>query len=272
MTLALVPVYIASLCIESVFYGIFCALFALSLLLISSATPRGARRIYPISAPVFCVLIFIVVTAHWVASAVRAFQAFFLHRGGQDPVAFLSDISQFSAIFKQGALLGVLFSGDLASVYRLWAIWGHHRGVIILPVVLLAVLSALAVISLYEFIAPGPDLLRDPMKLEASMLFWVLAISATTFSINAYNTGMIALKLYKAGRASGDGQFAFIATIFVESLSLHTVWGVGFLISYGLASPLYILTSDAQSAVTGIAFMILHVRAGIRRLGCNTSV
>ncbi|KAF8873531.1 hypothetical protein BD779DRAFT_1476982 [Infundibulicybe gibba] len=55
-----------------------------------------------------------------------------------------------------------------------------------------------------------------------------------------------------------------------ESLSLYTIWGVLFLIFYGLQSPFYILLFDAQPPITGITLMILHVRSGMRRPNFST--
>ncbi|KAF8884380.1 hypothetical protein BD779DRAFT_1801740, partial [Infundibulicybe gibba] len=179
---------------------------------------------------VFSILIFLVVTIHWVLSAVRTFQAFFFYRGGQNPAAFLGDVSQFSTVFREGTLLGILVLGDLAIIYRLWAVWCHHRGVMVIPVILLVVLSVLAVITLRQWLTPNRDLLKNPGELQANTSVWINALCATTFSINIYCTGMIAFKLYRAGRATKDSQFMFIITILMESLSLHSIWGIFFLI------------------------------------------
>ncbi|KAF8884326.1 hypothetical protein BD779DRAFT_1443183 [Infundibulicybe gibba] len=144
MFVPLVAANIASLCIESVFYGIFCALFIFSLYLVARRNPCtgiGIKHPYPKPMLVFSVVIFLVVTTHWSLSAARAFQAFFLYLDGQTPAVFFSDVSQFTAVFREGTLLGLLVIGDLTIVYRLWAIWSHHRGVIVLPVILLAGLS-----------------------------------------------------------------------------------------------------------------------------------
>ncbi|KAF8871930.1 hypothetical protein BD779DRAFT_1574732 [Infundibulicybe gibba] len=269
MFVPLVTANIVSLCIESMLYGVFCTLFVISLYLAARKPSTDINMKYPRPMLVFSIVIFLVITTHWSLSAARTVQAFFLYLDGQNPAAFFGDVSQFTAVFREGMLLGLLVIGDLTIVYRLWAIWSHHKGVIIVPMVLLVGLSALAVMNLYVFFVPGTNLLQNPGKFEANISIWTGALCTTTFCMNLYCTGMIGYKLWKVGRVTRDresiSRFTFVVAILVESLSLYTVWGIFFLVFYGLESFLYILISDTQSPVTGIAFMILNVRVGMRR-------
>ncbi|KAF8884308.1 hypothetical protein BD779DRAFT_1536911 [Infundibulicybe gibba] len=269
MFVPLVTANIVSLCIESMLCGVFCTLFVISLYPAARKPSTDTNMKYPRPMLVFSIVIFLVITTHCSLSAARTVQAFFLYLDGQNPAAFFGDVYQFTAVFREGMLLGLLVIGDLTIVYRLWAIWSHHKGVIIVPMVLLVGLSALAVMNLYVFFVPGTNLLQNPGKFEANISIWTGALCTTTFCMNLYCTGMIGYKLWKVGRVTRDresiSRFTFVVAILVESLSLYTVWGIFFLVFYELGSFLYILISDTQSPVTGIAFVILNVRVGMRR-------
>ncbi|KAF8887297.1 hypothetical protein BD779DRAFT_1527324 [Infundibulicybe gibba] len=88
-------------------------------------------------------------------------------------------------------------------------------------------------------------------------------------SMNLYSTGMI----IKATRDSENvSWFEFIIIILVESLSLYTIWGALFVIFYSLKSQISLLFLDTESPIVGIAFITLHVRVGMRRLGHDATI
>ncbi|KAF8887300.1 hypothetical protein BD779DRAFT_1527340 [Infundibulicybe gibba] len=266
---ALVPVSLISFCIETLLYGCFLVLFALSLCLMINVTPsiHGERRPYPRPMLWFSILIFFLVTAHWILSAVQAFQGFVLHHNSRATAEFFANLSEFSSILRSGVLMGLFMISDLTIIYRLWLVWGHNRRVVILPIILLFAFSAFAVMTVYEYTS-DENIVQNGQTA-------IIGICVTSISINFYCAGMIVCKLCQAGKATRDWEnvswFKFTIIILVESLALYTIWGVLFTIFYGLKSPINRVFGDTQCPIIGIAFVILHVRVGMRRLGRDAS-
>ncbi|KAF8887312.1 hypothetical protein BD779DRAFT_1672770 [Infundibulicybe gibba] len=87
---------------------------------------------------------------------------------------------------------------------------------------------------------------------------------------------MIVWKLLRASKVTRNwenvSRFKFIVIILIESLALYDIWGMLFGILHLLGSPVSIVFGNTQSSIIGIAFIILHVRVGIRRLGRDAAM
>ncbi|KAF8887313.1 hypothetical protein BD779DRAFT_513029 [Infundibulicybe gibba] len=254
---------LAAFCIETLLYGCFLVLFAFSLcLMFLDVTPsaRGERHPYPKPMVWFSILIFFLVTAHWALSAVQAFQGFVLHLNGRAAAEFFADLSQPSSVSRECVMMVLFIISDLTIIYRLWSVWDHNGRVVIVPGILIMVSCTFAVIIVYTFIS-NTNIIQNP----------TMGLGTTTLSINVYCAGMIVWKLLRASKVTRNwenvSRFKFTIIILVESLALYVIWGMLFGILHLLGSPVSIVFGGTQSPITGIAFIILHVRVGIRRLG-----
>ncbi|KAF8887285.1 hypothetical protein BD779DRAFT_1470702 [Infundibulicybe gibba] len=183
---------------------------------------------------------------------------FFLHLGGQAAAEFFAEQSQsLSTVLRHSTLVVLLVIGDIAMVYRLWSIWNHSKRVVIIPIILLFVLCALAVLGIYQSTLPDTGIPQNSESGEltvAGAAVWIIVLSTTSFR----SVSIFVLKL------TG---LQFIVIILAESLSSYTTWGSLLVILFCLKSTFYLFFADTQPPIIGIAFVILHVRVGLRRLG-----
>ncbi|KAF8887299.1 hypothetical protein BD779DRAFT_1800623 [Infundibulicybe gibba] len=258
----------AILCAETLLYGGLFVLFALSLCLMINVTPsiHGEKRPYPRPMLCFAIIIFILVTVHWVLSVILELQAlsFYIKFGSHTSAHPLSRASSV----RKDILALLLVAGDLVAIYRLWSVWNHNKRVIIIPVTLFIALCALAVVKIYQATLSGA-------KLREFAPAWSIArlcLGIASSSINIYCTGMICYRLYKASKDTQDWEsiswFKFVGIIMIESLSLYTILGIFLEVTfYRSESVFYPIVLNIGSPIIGIAFMLLHVRVGMRRLG-----
>jgi len=265
----LVPVTLVSFTVETLLYGCYLTLFVITLCLMTNATPsvRGERHTYPKPMRYFSILVFFLVTAHWILSVVQAFQGSGPHPNSPGPVGPLGGPPQLSLILRDSVLMGLFVTSELTIIYRLWSVWNHSRRVVIFPIALLFVLSVFTVMQVYA-LATGNTIVHN---LETV----IIGIGASSLSIDIYSGGMIIYKLCLASKVARDredvSRFRFIIFILVESLSLYSIWGMIFGILSGFNSPVSLVFGDTQCPMIGIAFALLYVRVGMRRINCDAA-
>ncbi|KAF8884381.1 hypothetical protein BD779DRAFT_785150 [Infundibulicybe gibba] len=261
----LVPISIVSLGLESVLYGIFLTLFFLYLAL----RPRG---VCPRAILYSSLFILFVVSLHWVLSVAQFFQAFVFYRDGSAPAEFLSNVSQILAVIKVGTYMMLFVIGDLAMIYRLWAVWNRDKMVIILPITMFVGQCVFAVVLVSESFTPHANLIRNPGVYASMLTLGTIGLSMTTFCINVYSTALIACRIWRMEQSSGtiNSKFGFVIMLLIESLALNSAWGVVYIICYGARTWAAVVVSDTQAPITGIAFMLINVRVGVRQVkrGC----
>ncbi|KAF8884379.1 hypothetical protein BD779DRAFT_785098 [Infundibulicybe gibba] len=263
--LPLIPINIACLGLESMLYGIFLTLFILSFAL----RPREScpRAILYSSS-----FIFFIVSLHWVLSVAQSFQAFVFYRDGAAPVEFLSDVSQLLAVAKGGTYMIIVTIGDLAMIYRLWTVWNRNKMVIILPIAMFVGQCVFAVVLVSESFTPHANLIHNPGVYASALTLGTIGLCMTTFCINVYSTALIACRIWRAEQSNGtiNSKFGFVITLLIESLALNSAWGVVYVIFYAARIWAAYIVADTQAPITGIAFVLINVRVGVRHVagGC----
>ncbi|KAF8884324.1 hypothetical protein BD779DRAFT_783985 [Infundibulicybe gibba] len=214
--------------------------------------------------PMFCftAFIFVTVTIHWILSIVRIFQAFIM-TDGRNPSGVLDDLSQPTAILGVVMLMVLILARDLTAMYRVWVIFDYHKGSIVAPMMMLATLVGFVV----AFVS-------QPVK-NAKNAAMLIGVFATTFGINIYCTALITCQMWRTQQSTLNRglspRFSFIIVAMIESLALSSAWGALILLSYKAMPGVFSLAFDVQSPVIGIAFIIVQVRVGMRRLYINNS-
>ncbi|KAF8884325.1 hypothetical protein BD779DRAFT_1537012 [Infundibulicybe gibba] len=250
-----VSICIASVCLEGVLYGLFCALVALYVYL-SMKWPNlsTGRNTYPIPVLCFTAFIFVIVTiaSHWILSVVQLFQEFII-TNEKSPSGNLP-----SAIIGAIILMVLILTRDLTVIYRVWVICNHYKRSIVVPMMMFATLIGFVAAFVSKWVK-GTD-----------KLAMLIGIFVTTFGINLYCTAFIALTMCRAQQLTSNRGLSpmptFIIAVMVESLALCAVWGGFVLITYGVTPEVFSLALNVQSPITGIAFIMVQVRVGMRRL------
>ncbi|KAL0563393.1 hypothetical protein V5O48_018675 [Marasmius crinis-equi] len=289
MALALLPVSLANVAIESLLYGIFLILTAGSLVLAIQYLPRSqpSTRVRPASTlgrvisvlkrPMFIgsAPLFLTVTAHWVTTVVRSFEAFMSFNNGTDPTSYYADVSQPTYVIKTSLLFASVIISDTMMVYRLWVIWNYNYPVVVLPLLTVVVLLACGIGTTHlRAVAPTGTVLRvdDP---EANK--WVVADVVLPLLTNTYSSTLIAWRIWVTHRANkeygggvvslrpGSTNLMAALAMFVESAVLFSVWVLFFASVYGAKSNLTSLAEDQIAVMAGIAFSLINVHIGLGR-------
>ncbi|GBE80421.1 hypothetical protein BKA93DRAFT_828405 [Sparassis latifolia] len=270
----LVSVNLASLAIESFLYGIFFVLFVTTTwFLLQRAKHEQAGIQSAFRRPLFLagIAMFLTITAHWVLSVVRAFDAFVHFDGGKSPLEFYAYPSRPAAIAKIGLVNVTLLLGDAILIYRLWVISGYCRMIVALPIVFflgsLASCAALTYLASRANAATGSFYTPEDFSTAA----------ATTFTLvtNILCSSLIAFKLWRthadvglAGvKAYGGGNLKLtrVLVICIESAVLYVTWTALYLGVYASRSVLQLAIADAWGPISGIAFMLISARVALVR-------
>ncbi|CCM06131.1 uncharacterized protein FIBRA_08381 [Fibroporia radiculosa] len=267
---ALVPVNIATVCIESFFYGIFFVLSTVSLYLLvkrywelggrlSSSQPWTPTMTFIVAN----VAIFLSTTIHWILVVIRIFMAFVTYPQG--PLLFYADIAQLSEVVLSGALIFTLLATDAMMIYRMWIIWGYSKHVVIIPLCTFMGLLVCGIAVLYQETRfhMGQNIFITDLDR------WLTSDAVFTLCTNLYCTTMIAWRIWRIRRISTqieghrNNNLMSVLAIIVESSAIYTVWAIFFLVTYEAGSNLQFLPNETICIVSGISFMLINVRVGM---------
>ncbi|KAJ7089064.1 hypothetical protein C8R44DRAFT_990906 [Mycena epipterygia] len=254
---------LATVVIDTFFYGIYLVLFFTSIYLLLTVQSRGLRRDRSIwLSPILLggVLLFITVTGHWILVIDRLFLAFVRVDGGANPVGFYGDFSQGTQIAQTSFLLATLTIVDVLYVHRLWTVWGHNKYVMIFPMFTLLGLLVGAFGITYDF---------SQFKVGNNVVElangWIIADCVFTVSTNLYCTVLIAWRLWRVQsilKPAGGRTLLSVLAIIVESAALSATWAVFFISAYASTSNLRFLI-DVTPAIVGSTNMLIYVRVGL---------
>ncbi|EGN93445.1 hypothetical protein SERLA73DRAFT_189617 [Serpula lacrymans var. lacrymans S7.3] len=217
--------------------------------------------------PIFVatVLLFITVTAHWITTFLRLFQAFVIYESGTSPLMFYGDLSQTTEVVKTGLLMASLINGDAMIIYRLWLIWNRKFCVIIFPLCTLIGLTICGVGITYQF--TQYHIGEDVFLTQAGR--WITSDCVFTICTNIYSTClMIAWKVWSTNKISrahghtGMSLLPILATL-VESAALYTTWTILFFVTYQSHTNFQFTVVDTWVPMAGIAYMLINVRVGL---------
>jgi len=263
LTVPRIPSALATVVIETFFYGIYVVLFITSVYLLFTAQSRGLRRERSIwLSPILCggSVLFIAVTGHWVLTIDRLFLAFVTVNNGADPLGFYGDFSQTTQIAQSGCLFASLTIVDALFVHRLWTVCGHNRYLMIFPTLTLLGLVVSGVGVMYDF-----SRFKAGDSVHELANGWIIADCIFTVSTNIYCTSLIAWRLWRVQtilKPAGGRTLMSVLVIIVESAALSAAWALFFILTYVARSNLRFLI-DVTPAIVGAANMLIYVRVGL---------
>ncbi|KAJ7150066.1 hypothetical protein C8R43DRAFT_951620 [Mycena crocata] len=258
---------LATVALESVFFGIYLIVSATALYLIVKrrAESGSGHRRYAVLVGI-CSL-FLVVAGHWMTTIYRFFFAFVsFAAGGADPMLFYSDWAQPTEVLQTAFLMASLAIMDALIVHRLWIIWGYSKKVVIFPLCSLLGLLISGVGVTYEFAQYAA---QDAVWAIVAD-HWIIANCVFTLLTNFYCTGFMAYRIWRTDRIIrplGGPTIMSILRIMVESTALSAAWCIFFIVAYGAQSNLRFLV-DISPSVVGALNMLVYMRTG---MGWNTA-
>ncbi|KAJ3552180.1 hypothetical protein NP233_g12941 [Leucocoprinus birnbaumii] len=278
------PYDIISILIETVCYGVFLILFALSTYLLvqrrryylrKSNEKRRLRSImiYQVTG----ILMFLTITAKWSFWWAEVFPIHTSQESGAP--TRLPRLKRISYRMEEVVTQLTIVLGDLITIYRLWILSSRNKPMIVFPI--LAFFGYLAcAISLS---GPANDTTDKPIPIQDGklrMTNWDIAVVTSTVSITVYIVVAIAWIIlrtrYKVAstKISGSRSLNQALVILVESAALYAIWNIIFLIAgAGFESPIALSFLDAIPAIYGISVTLINVRVGLgwaRSGGCAT--
>ncbi|TEB20167.1 hypothetical protein FA13DRAFT_1718012 [Coprinellus micaceus] len=255
-------VYLASIAVESLLFGVFVVLSFTSLYLLFarerlSDRPKNSKLAALTTPLIFAnVLISATVTAHWIMSIVRLFQAFTKQGDRASANDYFLDLSHGEFLGSLSLAILTLIVGDCVMIYRLRTVFKYNQSTTVFPVCCLFGFIACGIGTVFQFspLSPGNG------------VFLASIGTVFTFVTNVFCSSFIAWKIYHVNKAATNytGQsLASITGIIVESAALYTSWTIMFMASYLAGSNLAFLFIDTLPTITAISFMLINVRIGL---------
>ncbi|KAI0725166.1 hypothetical protein C8Q72DRAFT_760139, partial [Fomitopsis betulina] len=270
----LIPINLATICMESFLYGLFFILYGTSTYVLvrqgqrkMAAEGQQSRMNSVYKAPMFLAahLIFLTVTGHWILTVYRLFEAFVNYRGGTQALFYYASIAFTSEVVRIALLVSTVLVSDAMIIYRLYIIWGYNKLVIIPPVLTWCGLMGISVGVCWQFsqYKLGDTVYRGPFG------HWITADGLTTLITNVYCSACISYRVFRARREArrypslASPNLLSALAILVESAALHTAWNAVFLASFQRANPFQFTAIDLWSPIAGIAFMLINLRVAL---------
>ncbi|GBE88079.1 hypothetical protein SCP_1203080 [Sparassis crispa] len=266
----LVSANLATVSIESFFYGIFFVLFCSSTYLMVqrqrqlNSTGSSSKPIY--KSPLFIagLAMFTCVTAHWILTVYRSFQAFIYFENGTLPIAYYGNLANTAEVVKTAFLVTALLIGDAVMIYRLWIVWNYNKYVIIFPLCTFLANVACCIAVVYQF----TQYRFGQNVFDSSMGRWITTDCVFTLCTNLSASCLIAWRLWRADhlvKRYGNGNLMWVFSIFIESAVLYVGWTIFYFAVYESRTNLEFTIIDTWAPVSGIAFMLINVRVGTGR-------
>ncbi|TFK90161.1 hypothetical protein K466DRAFT_597204 [Polyporus arcularius HHB13444] len=271
---------LATICFSSALYGIFFVLAVTSLAITvrrhreesavhapTSATLKSRFRFAgPWTSPLFIatIILLLVISADWIVTVARLFNAFFGFETGSNPTAYYSDFSQPTAIALNALTVVAVLVCDLMLIYRTWIIWNRRHWVVVLPLITTTALTAASIAITYLYSALTP-------QRAAALSHFITGGCVLTLSTNIYCTGMIVYRLVAANRrmnghiVHGSGARSIIKamSIFVESAALYAAWTIFFFVEFQAGSGISAFANACMPFVAGISLSLITVRVAL---------
>ncbi|KAJ7493091.1 hypothetical protein B0H11DRAFT_2277624 [Mycena galericulata] len=264
MSLSLISVNLLSFTIGTLLYGMYAVLFIISmylLLLRRHATTQGPNEIHKkmvFKSMVFlsAILLFLVVTVHWVTTVYRAFIGFGSIQDRAEAEIFLSDLAQPTAVVQDTFIALSFVVGDSLIIYRLSVVWSHNARVLVFPILSLTTFAVAGFIST-SFTARNNDVFANP---------WLTTTAFLTLATNLYCTAFMSWKIWITTRlssASGGPNLRHFLVIVVESAAFYALWAVLFVVAFEAKSNLQATVIQTGPEVIGVVNALIMTRVGL---------
>ncbi|TFY55386.1 hypothetical protein EVJ58_g8291 [Rhodofomes roseus] len=225
--LNILSVNLATACMESFLYGIFCILSGTSTYLLlrrgreQMAAGMSSRPMWRTPMFIAGCLIALTVTGHWILTVVRLFDAFVNYKGGAEPIIAFADLSMMTEVIKTAFLVVTVLISDAMIIYRLYIVWSYNKFIIIFPVMTWCGLIACGTGVCWQFAVY--TLGDDVFKTSAGR--WITSDCVFTFTTNIYCSLLIAYRVWRTRittQAYGGANIMGALAIIIESAALQS--------------------------------------------------
>ncbi|TFY63341.1 hypothetical protein EVJ58_g3307 [Rhodofomes roseus] len=273
--LNLLAVNLATVALESWLYGIFCIIFGTSTYLLvrrgrertqGSGPPQNIRP--PWRTPMFIAscLIALSVTAHWILTVYRAFDAFVNFMDGSEPIIAYADLSRKSEVAKTAFLVITVLISDAMIIYRVYIVWSYNRAIIIFPILtwfaLVAEHTACGIAICWQF----AHYTLGENVFETAAGRWITSDCVFSFVTNLYCSLLIAWRVWRttvSAPAYGGPNIMGALAIIIESAAIQSAWNLFFFITYQAKSNLQFTTIDMWVPICGISLTLINLRVSL---------
>ncbi|KZT00807.1 uncharacterized protein LAESUDRAFT_527375 [Laetiporus sulphureus 93-53] len=268
--LSIISVNLASVCMESFLYGIFVLLFGVSTYLLirrgerqrQMSTSGATRPMWKTPMFIAAMIMACTVTAHWILTVVRLFDAFVNYEGGTKPLVAYGDLSFRTEVVKTAFLVMTILTSDIMIIYRLYIVWSYNYWIVIFPMLTWCGLIACGTGVCWQFAVYtlGEDVF------ETSAGRWITSDCVFTFTTNVYCSILIAWRVWRTRihtQSYGGANIMGALAIIIESAALQSSWNLIFFITYQVKSNIQFTTCDLWGVIAGISFMLINLRVSL---------
>ncbi|KAE9402953.1 hypothetical protein BT96DRAFT_1017344 [Gymnopus androsaceus JB14] len=264
MVLSFAQAELIGLIVHSCLFGIYLILFFSSLPFDMDDHFRIKLKRYNTVLLTSNLLLFMLISAHWVVQIIRSQRAFIDTAGepGDPASVYYSFPADYMNLLKESLYLMQTFIGDCTMIYRLWIVYNKKVYVISFPVV---IITAYATSAIAVVIALGKTTLGENIFISSAGS-WAITVFVTTVAqvLNVIITSLISYRIWSVqhqvkGIVQGGGLMS-VVHIIIESAALYTTTALLTLIGYSTEQLWQFITIDMISPIIGISFTLISVR------------
>ncbi|KZT63170.1 hypothetical protein DAEQUDRAFT_185255 [Daedalea quercina L-15889] len=271
--LNLIAVNLATVALESWLYGIFCVIFGSSTYLLirrgrelsqGSGNPslHATRSLWRTPMFMASCLIAMSVTAHWILTVYRLFDAFINYMGGAEPLLVYADLSMKSEVAKTAFLVVTVLTSDAMIIYRLYIVWSYNKAIIVFPILTWLALVACGIALCWQF----AHYTLGENVFNSAAGHWITSDCVFSFVTNLYCSVLIAWRVWRttvSAPAYGGPNIMGALAIIIESAAIQSVWNLFFFITYQVKSNLQFTTIDMWVPICGISLTLINLRVSL---------
>ncbi|KAJ6592800.1 hypothetical protein B0H19DRAFT_920467 [Mycena capillaripes] len=257
---------LTNLTVGSFLYGAYLNLFLTSIyILVKHSRGAHASPLHHSTMFVLGCALFFAVTANWIILILMNFNAFVFFESGTAAPEYFANTRLGIQAAMWGTASASIILNDCMMIYRLWVVWNHDKGIIVLPIFMWVGLIVGAS-SLQPILSSLSQCLFSSSCTQTQKILCPLMNLTPCNRINVYCTGLIAWKIWRITRIcvplNGTNLNHFLAMV-VESSALYTAWALFFVISQQETSILQYFAFGVQSMIAGISNALLQTRIGM---------
>ncbi|TFY56954.1 hypothetical protein EVG20_g8730 [Dentipellis fragilis] len=250
---------IVSLFLETLIYGLFIALWTISVVLIfrRGEDGRAQRRLLPIGF-----LMIAGATSHILVDVVRLVQAFVTVPQAGGAIAYYHNVKNPLHITKTALYVSQTLLGDGILIWRCYIVW-QKRLRVLLPLVAFWIATACcgyAISISFAVAAPGTTVFSTALN-------WVTSFGSLTAAINIICTSAIAYRIWSTGTLSqwqGSTSLWPIFVVVIETGMLYTAAILAFLITYLAGSNGQYIALDMMAQIVGVSFCLIVLQTQLQ--------
>ncbi|KAJ3934723.1 MAG: hypothetical protein NXY57DRAFT_1106944 [Lentinula lateritia] len=251
---------LVSIFIQTLLYGAYTVIFALTVWILVWRRPAG-QSINKLLLWTSIVM-FVLATMHISINYARVFMAFITYRNAEGgPAAFFNILSNFTQVFGSAIYVTQTLVGDSVVLVRCYIVWGRRWYIVACPALLLLGSTASGIGILYSFAH-----IEDAEVFALQLQDWIVSFFSLTLSTNFICTALVAYRIWYVNRAVINfthHSWNPVMLLVIESGAIYSATLLSLLILYKTESWFQYVLLDAISPIVGLVFSMIIVRIGL---------